>query len=242
MRKQWLIVIHLLFLQTGMLLSCKGPNQVAQGNVLYVGTPGDYPPLTSYDTATKKFSGRDIDLAIVLGKYLHRNVVFIKTSWPTLQADLSAGKFDIAIGGISVNTERQKHFLFSDHIIEDRKVALMRTGDSAKFTDLQHIDVKGVRIIENRGGTNEKFAREHIRQATIIINEDNQQVFGLLKDSIADVMFTDETEAVYRQQLMPGLFVKRLNDSISPVFYKAIMLPESSIELQTKINRWLKSR
>ncbi|MCW3465026.1 transporter substrate-binding domain-containing protein [Chitinophaga nivalis] len=223
------------------LFSCR-VNKPNATTPLRIGSCGDYPPLTTYDTTTLTFQGADIDLARELGKHLGRPVTFIKTTWPALQSDLLAGKFDIAIGGISITAARQQKCLFSDPLITDRKVALFRRRDSARYTHFAQMDIPGVTIIENKGGTNQQFAQAHIRQATLQIITENQQIFPLLLAGKADVMFTDETEALYQQTLHPDFFVKQLPDSISPVFYKAIMLRKTDEKLQQTINKWLRQR
>lgn len=72
--------------------------RVSSDAILRVGTTGDYPPLTSFDTLTGKFSGEDIDMAIRLGHHLGRKVIFVRTTWKTLAEDMLAGKFDLTTG------------------------------------------------------------------------------------------------------------------------------------------------
>src|SRR5438105_5221578 len=79
---------------------------IARGT-LRVGSTGDYKPFTYLDKTTNQFSGFDIDFAESLGKALGVKVEFVQTSWPNLMKDFEAGKFDVAMGGISVTLERQ---------------------------------------------------------------------------------------------------------------------------------------
>lgn len=60
---------------------------------LRVGSAGDYPPLTLQKPDGTR-EGFAIDMARNLAKHLGRELVLVKTSWPTLHADLSAGKFE----------------------------------------------------------------------------------------------------------------------------------------------------
>ncbi|MBB5634770.1 cyclohexadienyl dehydratase [Pedobacter cryoconitis] len=209
-------------------------------SVLRVGSTGDYPPLTSFDTLTHQFQGDEIDLALRLGKDLGKKVIFIKTTWKDLGTDLLTSKFDIAIGGISVNAARAKQFNFSVPLLMDRKVAVFRLADRNRFKDFNSIDQPAVRIMENIGGTNEIFAQKHIQRATIHVIPDNQQVFKALLDNNADVMFTDETEAKYQQKKHPELYWITLNDDISPAYAKAMMFNKTDTVLQRKVNEWLK--
>lgn len=216
--------------------------KISPDTLLRVGTTGDYPPLTSFDTLTGKFSGEDIDMALALGRHLGKKVVFVKTTWKTLSEDLQADKFDLAMGGISINANRAKLFNFSVPLLMDRKVAVFRFSDQSRFPDFKSIDQANVRVIENIGGTNEAFAKQHIHHANLQVIPDNQQVFKALLNKTADVMFTDETEAKYQQTKHPELSWLRLDDSISPAYAKAIMYAKKDTLLLQKINNWLKKQ
>jgi cyclohexadienyl dehydratase len=232
-------------LVTLLLLACSPkikPDSLlfSRDSILRIGTTGDYPPQTSFDTLSGKFSGEEINMALALGKHLGKKVVFVKTSWKMLTEDLLANKFDMALGGISVNAARSKLFNFSSPLLLDRKVAVFRLSDQSRFRDFKSIDQPNVRVIENIGGTNEIFAKQHIRQANLQVIVDNQQVFKALLNNTADVMFTDETEAKYQKTKHPELSWLRLDENISPAYAKAIMYPKKDTLLLQKVNSWLK--
>ena len=96
--------------------------KVQKSGVLSVCTTGDYPTITEYINGN--FRGEAIKKAKELAKYLG-----VKTSWPTLSADVSAGKCDIAMGGISYTSARAKDFLLTKPIIHFGKVPLVRCQD-----------------------------------------------------------------------------------------------------------------
>ncbi|RQO74614.1 hypothetical protein DBR43_04300 [Pedobacter sp. KBW06] len=221
-----------------LLLACSP--RISPDSILRVGTTGDYPPLTSFDSLSGKFSGTEISLALALAKHLGKKAVFVKTSWKTLSEDLLANKFDLALGGVSINAARAKIFNFSSPLLLDRKVAVFRLSDQSRFRDFKTIDQPNVRVIENIGGTNETFARLHIRQANLRVIPDNQQVFKALLNETADVMFTDETEAKYQQKKHPELSWLQLDEKISPAYAKAIMYQKKDTLLMEKVNNWLK--
>lgn len=228
-----------------LLVACSpriSPDSIllSRDSLLRVGTTGDYPPLTSFDTLTGKFSGDEINMALALGKHLGKKVVFVKTSWKMLTEDMLANKFDMALGGISVNAARSKLFNFSSPLLLDRKVAVFRLSDRFRFRDFKSIDQPNVRVIENIGGTNETFAKLHIQQASLQVIADNQQVFKALLNKTADVMFTDETEAKYQQKKHPELSWLRLDKNTSPAYAKAIMYQKKDTLLLQKVNNWLK--
>jgi ABC-type amino acid transport substrate-binding protein len=74
--------------------------------VLRVGSTGDYKPF-SYRSGND-FIGLDIELAGELAQAMGVKLVVVPTNWPTLMSDFRAGKFDIALSGVSVTAERQQ--------------------------------------------------------------------------------------------------------------------------------------
>jgi cyclohexadienyl dehydratase len=52
----------------------------------------------------------------------------------------------------------------------------------------------------NPGGLNEKFARENLTHATIIVHQKNEEIPSLVAVGEADVMITEITEAPYYVQ------------------------------------------
>ena len=81
--------------------------------MLRVGSTGDYKPFTFLNPETKEFEGIDIDMAKSLAKALGVKLEIVKTSWPTLLPDLVSGKYEMAMGGVSISLERQKKALFT---------------------------------------------------------------------------------------------------------------------------------
>src|SRR5690606_40866418 len=51
-----------------------------------------------------------------------------------------------------------------------------------------------VRVVVNPGGTNEKFARERLKRATIVQHPDNNTIFDEIIAGRADLMITDAAE------------------------------------------------
>lgn len=83
-------------------------DRILKKGVIRVGTTGDYKPFTYFNPKTKEYEGYDIEAAKLMAADLGVKITFVKTTWPTLMEDLHKNKFDIAVGGISRNTDRQK--------------------------------------------------------------------------------------------------------------------------------------
>jgi cyclohexadienyl dehydratase len=213
-------------------------DQVAQRGVLRVGTTGDYKPFTYLNPETKQFEGIDIEMAKSLGKALGAKVEFVKTSWPTLMADFGEGKFDIAMGGISVNLDRQKKALFTQPYLVDGKAPIGRCADKEKFKELSDIDKPGVRVIVNPGGTNERFAKENIHSATVTVFPDNVTIFDQIAEGKADIMITDASETLMQQKLHPGQLCSLRPDRPFNYSEKAYLLPRDML-FTAFVDQWL---
>jgi cyclohexadienyl dehydratase len=180
-------------------------DQIISRGTLRVGMTGDYRPFTFLDKDTQKFGGFDVDMAESLGKALGVKVEYVQTAWPQMTRDFEADKFDIAMGGVSITLERQKKGLFSTPIMREGKTPIARCADRDKYADLAAIDKPGTRVIVNPGGTNERFARAHIKSADIRVYNDNVTIFEEIAKGDADLMMTDASETRYQQKLHPGV-------------------------------------
>ena len=165
--------------------------------VLLVGATGDYRPMSYLEPETGKYVGFDAALAEDLAEALGVRLEFVPTTWPTLMDDTLAGKFDLAVCGITITSARKELALMSDGYLGNGKTVLCRTEDADKFTSLKAIDRPEVRVMENPGGLNEKFARANLPHATLIIHPVNEEIPGLVASGRADVMITEILEAEY---------------------------------------------
>jgi cyclohexadienyl dehydratase len=210
---------------------------ILASGTLRFGIPGDYPPFGSFDNASGRWTGIDIDEAAGMAKALGVHLEIVKTTWPTLLSDLLGGKFDIAGGGVSISLERQRHAFFSTPILQDGKTPIALCKNVARFSTLSEIDQPGVRVITPPGGTNESFDRSHLTHATIIVEEDNQKIFQELLAGDADVMITDATETRWQHVQHPELCGVHTEQPFNFV-EKAYMMPRD-VALQQWVDAFL---
>jgi len=163
-----------------------------------VGTTGDYRPL-SFREEDGTYWGFGIEVAQEIARHLNVEIEFVKTSWPTLTADVQAGPqlFDMAIGGITITDARCETMLMSEGYLANGKTILCRATETHRFQSLADIDKPEVRVMVNPGGLNEKFANENLTHATIIVHQKNEEIPSLVAEGEADVMITEITEAPY---------------------------------------------
>ena len=169
--------------------------EIRSRGILRVGATGDYRPMSILDPETGTFTGFDTELAEDLAAALGGKVEYVKTSWPALMEDTLAGKFDLAICGITVTAARKEQALMSDGYLDNGKTILCRAEDADRFTGLEAVNQPDVRVMVNPGGLNEKFARENLPRAVLLIHDANQEIPGLVASGEADVMITEIIEA-----------------------------------------------
>jgi cyclohexadienyl dehydratase len=203
---------------------------------LRVCTPGDYTPF-ALQKQEGAFEGLDVDLVQSAAKALGADAVFVKSAWPTLMKDF-VEKCDVAVGGISVTLERQKTAFFSQAYMINGKAPIARCENAARFQTVADIDKPGVTVIENPGGSNERFARANFKSAKILIHADNTTIFDEILKGNADVMISESAETIVQQRLRPGLCAVNPD---KPLQYgeMAWLLPRGDVAFKAWIDQWL---
>ncbi len=213
-------------------------DRIREAGVIRVGTAGDYKPMSFLDPETGSYWGFDTELAEDLAASLGVGIEYVPTSWPTLTEDTLAGKFDLAICGITITDARKEQALMSEGYLQNGKTVLCREEDADQYTSLEAINRPEVRVMENPGGLNEKFARENLPDATLIIHDVNQEIPGLVASGEADVMITEVMEA--------GYYVGEDSRLAAPLIYEpftdgqlGILMPKGSEDLLEYVNGFL---
>jgi cyclohexadienyl dehydratase len=213
-------------------------DEIVDRGTLRVGMPGDYKPFGYYDGATSAFEGFDVDMAASLAQALGVKLEIVKTSWPNLMADFTTGKFDVGMGGVSITLDRQKKGYFSTPVMREGKTPIARCTDASKFDTIAGIDRPETLVIVNPGGTNERFARAHIKTAQIAVHPDNVTIFDEIAKGRADVMMTDASETRFQQKLHPGVLCAVHPDKPFDFAEKAYWL-QRDVALKAFVDQWL---
>jgi cyclohexadienyl dehydratase len=212
-------------------------DDVIKAGVLRVCTPGDYKPF-AFQKPDGTFEGIDVDLMQSLATSLGVKVEWVKTSWSNLMADFTGGKCDIGVGGISVTLDRQKRAGFSTAYMVNGKTPLVRCADVSKYQSVADIDKPGVKVIANPGGSNERFAKTNLKNATVTIHTDNITIFDEVLKGNADVFVTESAETIVQQRQKPGLCAVNPD---KPLQYgeMAYLLPRGDVVTKDYIDQWL---
>ncbi len=200
--------------------------EIAARGTIRIGTTGDYRPMSYFNEKTGEYEGIDAELSKIIADSLGVKIEYVPTTWKTLTADTLAGRFDIALCGISRNYARAKTMAMSDgygvgyfgKTITPRgsaqyrcpaalssgrygvgyfgKTILCRKKDAKKFRSLADIDKPSVRVMINPGGTNEIFAKTNLKNAQLIVYNENAEIPNQISIGNADIMITETVEAL----------------------------------------------
>lgn len=144
-----------------------------------VGTTGDYAPFSTH-AADGQLQGFDIDLVREMAQDLHAQIEWVSVSWPTLQASLTGGAFDVAMSGVTWQPARG--------VVGYLTRAVARGGPCVLG------DAKAAPVGVNRGGVLEAWARSRWPEAQLITVDDNQSLPGLLASGRVHAIVTDSFE------------------------------------------------
>jgi cyclohexadienyl dehydratase len=230
-RDQLLQTLHAINAPAGPAL-----RRIRAAGVLRVGTTGDYPPFSL--EAAGRLTGADIELAQRLAASLGVRPVFIRTRWSQLLPDLLAGRFDLALGGVSITPSRAQAAAFSEPYYSGGKTIIARCADAARFASLAALDRPGVQLIVNPGGTNQQFVQSHVHHATVRMFADNRSIFAEIVAHRADVMITDEVEVRLQVQRHPAL-CRAMRGTLTQE-HKAILMPKDTA-LVSAVDHWLQT-
>lgn len=199
-------------------------DQIMESKVIRVGTPGDYRPF-AIKTDKGGYEGHDIDLIEAMAKQLGVKVEYVQTSWPNLLKDISADKFDVAVGGITRNAARIAKVEMLPGYAPFGKVALVRKDEASKYKTVDDLNQASVHVIKNPGGTNETFVLENLKQAKASTHDKNAEIPGLIAEAKGDVMITETYEALHYSKADPRLAALFVDKPLTPKNYLGFMVP-----------------
>lgn len=226
------------------IIGCNKTNElkaIKNRGIILVGTTGDYRPMSYFEADKNEYIGFDIALAEDLAKKLGVKTRYVHTSWQTLMEDTVNRKFDVALSGITITEARKKNALMSNGYLTNGKTILCRSEDKDKYTSLEAVNNPKVRVMENPGGLNEKFALENLPNAKLIIHPINEEIPELIAIGAADVMITEVMEARYYSQKD-----KRLSAPIADFPFTqgeiGMLIPKENVKLLEYVNNFLKEQ
>ena len=129
------VLVAIIFLSAIKNVEAGHLEEITGRGTIKIGTTGDYKPMSYFNKETGEYEGIDAELSKIIADSLGVKIEYVPTTWPTLTADTLAGKFDIALCGISRNYAREKVLAMSDGygVGIFGKTILCRKADAKKF-------------------------------------------------------------------------------------------------------------
>lgn len=201
---------------------------------LRVAVTGDYPPLCER-TASGDYAGLDPEIARAFAQDRGYAIAWVPTTWPELGAALEAGRFDVAMTGVTVRADRSVAGRFTVPVAESGAVALVRDAGLASEVALAQ---PGLAIAVNAGGHLERVARARFPNAAIAALPSNAAVRDAFAGGTVPAVVTDTLEAPAWRALAPG------SEQVGPLTrdVKAYWLPADRAALAAELDAWLLDR
>ncbi len=170
---------------------CESPDegsllaQVCDAGRLVVSTDPAYPPQSSLDKKTGEYVGFDIDVATEIAKRLGVEVAWQEPSWDVITAGSWNGRWDMSVGSMTPDNDRQKVLNFTQPYYYQPAVAVVHE-DNTTITDVT-TDLDGKRIGVCAGCTYEKYLNKTlaIKGFTFDFVVDDAEISGYDTDTTA---------------------------------------------------------
>jgi len=175
-----------LLVLCGLVVACS-PRSAS--NELVVGMDLSYPPFETIDAAGQP-AGVSVDLAEALAKFLNRPLRIENIPFTGLIPSLKNGRLDCIISSLTETPERQESIAFSDPYLTIGLAMLV--GKDSEITSLAELDVPGKTLVIRQGTTGQEWARQTIRQATVVaLEKENAAVLEVIQGK-ADAFVYDQ--------------------------------------------------
>jgi polar amino acid transport system substrate-binding protein len=132
-------------------------------------------PPWAMTTRTGEFVGFDVDVARRLAADLGVQLELVRTTLDGFAGDISAGRFDVGVGGVWPNPRDALLVNFSDPYAVNTIEFVANTRRLGAKPSAVDIDKKGVRIGVRTGSHSERIARERFPRAEIVKFPDDEK-------------------------------------------------------------------
>ena len=149
-----------------------------------------YPPF-EFTNEKNEVVGFDVDLANALCLALEKRCSFHVQSFDSLITSLKFRRFDAAISGMDITSEREKQVLFTQPYYDNAAVFVTAKG---RFRDIA--DLAGLKIGIQNGSTHQKYIHDKYPSQPTSAYTSVQHAFIDLQNGRVDAVFGD-TAVIY---------------------------------------------
>lgn len=208
---------------------------------LRIGTSGDYPPFSDWPAGELQPKGFSVDVARAYAAEPARRIEWVRFRWPELSADLEAGRFDLVLSGVTIQSNRSVVGRFSLPLTTSGAVVLVEEdSDLRSVSDLERANLA---LAVNAGGHLERVARALFVEARIEAVQQNDRVLDRLGRGGVEAVMTDTLEAPIWQSKHESKHKSKHKGlrAIGPLTHdrKAAWFPRSGEAAAQQFDRWL---
>jgi proton glutamate symport protein len=191
----------------------------------------------SYFNATGDLVGYDIAFAYALAHDLGVDLELIPIpDWATLNDDLKAGRYDLALGGAYVTDERLQALTVSKAYLQSQLALIVRSDKAQRFVNGPGIKrEKGLKVAIFKSDILEPMARTLFPEAKVVVVPDYDV---LLRDESIDAALWTLEQARAWAAANPGFSAVRPSEFGAPLLI-AYLMPPNSREFANFLNQWL---
>jgi len=190
MSRRRVLTLAVIAALTAPLVACSGgsaaPSDSDAGDeyglvapgILTVATEGTYRPFTFHEDGSGPLVGYDVEIIKAVADKLGLEVEFQETQWDAIFTGLDAGRFDVIANQVSINSEREEKYLFSEPytvspgviVVPEDDDSITSFGDLAGKTTAQSLTSNWYELAQESGATVE--AVEGWAQAVALLEQD----------------------------------------------------------------------
>ncbi|MFZ5585885.1 MAG: transporter substrate-binding domain-containing protein [Thermodesulfobacteriota bacterium] len=164
--------------------------RVLAAGELRVGLDPAFPPLEARDKKGE-LVGFDVDLARLAAAALGVRLRLVDMPFADLLPALAEGRLDLVISGVTMTAERNRQVAFVGPYLVAGQTLLLRRGLLAKVRTPADLDRADHTLAATRATTAAEAARRTMPQARLVVTDNEQEAFALVRSGKADAMVAD---------------------------------------------------
>lgn len=227
-----------ILISTLIITGCgDNKSKVKDKNVLTVGMELAYPPFEMSDKKGNP-TGVSVDFAKMLARSMDKKLKIENIAWDGLIPSLKTGKVDMIISSMTITDERKKSIDFSDPYARTSLAILANKNSNIKNID--DLNQKGKTVAVKKGSTGHVYAREHLKNANILVLDKESACVLEVVQGKADGFLYDQL-TIYRNSVKHKDTTVALLKPFQKHFeYWGVALRKNDKKLKEKINEFIK--
>ncbi len=182
----------------------------------------------------KSARGFDVEIMIAFAKEYGYKTDFVPLDFEAKLGGITSGKYDVALGGITVTDERREEMTFTVSYYES-PVVMVTKGEDSGTTHLS--DLAGKRVGVMTGTIHAVIMPDLIPDAEYMEFNSITDLIAALNSNKIDAFGCDES--LYTSMLWEGQAVDRIDEPLGESNYGMIFPKGQKLELQKEVNDYI---